>query len=340
MIHRSLYFLLLGSVTFLSFEAYAERVYSQYQPPRFKSGRAAIKLLIDRFETDQNYNTGGKIVGITGESFETTNLYLSLDWDLSQVTSLHAGLLGASSTSVANREKRSNTNMKGFELGGAYRLPKGFLGFKATLDYRYFHAVNENNYNTSDVSIGDGVSWFLAGTWIGTDNTKYGDLWIFAGVKHPLDRLSTNFVYQAKVEGKLFGLRAGGGLEGQIPIIDDQEFDNPVDRLLYLDRANAGSQHYIGVNSEYVETTGWLGFELAPYTNLKVGGGVPINGTNSSFGARVFAQLEVSFSVTNTGYKFPYIRVNNPEYLEKDPFEKKTKLKNYFKPKKDDDKSL
>jgi hypothetical protein len=87
------------------------------------------------------------------------------------------------------------------------------------------------------------------------------------------------------------------------------------------------------VNSQFNELGGWIGFEVAPYTNLKLGAASPFAGTRSAFGLRLFAQLEVSFSVTPSGYSFPYIKVQRPGKKNSvDPFKKRTKLKNYKVP--------
>ena len=334
MIHRSLCFMLLGSVILTTFSAEsAERVYTQFHPPRFKAGRLALKVFADQFNSDQNFNSELSYDDIVGERFQTNNLYVGADWDYSYAHNFHFGLLMGRSQSLLNQEERTKTDVKGIEIGGAYKLPFSPKGVKLILDYRYFHNEDINDYDSSDVSIGDAVSWAMLGGWAGTDDFKYGDLWAFLGIKHPFERLSTNLVYQLKLEGKLWGLRAGGGIEGQIPILADREEDNPIPRFLYLDRANAGSLHYMGVNSEFIELGGWVGFELMPYTNLKLGAASPFAGTNSAFGLRFFAQLEVSFSVTSAGYRFPYIKVKRPGGKDEvDPFTKRTKLRNYKKP--------
>ena len=326
--------MLLGTVSLISFQAHtAERVYNQFHPPRFKAGRLALRMLVDNFSTEENFNSQLDFDDIVGDRFQATNLYLGADWDYSYAHNFHLGLLMGRAESLIAQEERTNTDIKGFEVGGAYKLPFSPQDIKLIVDYRYFHNLDNISYDSDNVSIGDGVSWAMLGTWAGTDDLDYGDLWAFVGVKYPFQRLSTNLVYQLKLEGKLWGLRAGGGIEGQIPIIPDREEDDPIPRLLYIDRANAGSLHYLGVNSEFIELGGWLGFEVAPYTNLKIGGATPFAGTNSAFGLRLFAQLEVSFSVTNSGYSFPYIKVQRPGTNgETDPFKKRTKLKNYKNP--------
>jgi len=329
-----LFFLLLGSVSLTSFSAYsAESVYTQLEPPRFKSGRLALKLFADHFSSEQNFNSNLEFDEIVGDRFQANNLYVGADWDYSFAHNFHFGLLMGRAQSLLSQVEKTNTNVKGVEVGGAYKLPFSPNKTKLVVDYRYFHSLNNINYQSSEVSIGDGVKWAMLGMWAGSDNTKYGDLWFYAGVKHPFERLSTNLVYQAKLQGKLWGVRAGGGVEGQIPILADREFDDPVPRFLYIDRANAGSLRYLGVNSEFADLVGWLGFTVAPYTSLKVGAFVPIAGTNMAFGLRFFAQFEVSFSVTSSGYKFPYIKVHRPNKKTKtDLFKKRTQLKNYKKP--------
>ena len=334
MIHRSLYFMLLGSVILMSLEAEsAERSYNQFHPPRFKANRLAVKLLLDQFRTKQNFNSERNYDSILGDHFQANNLYFGADWDYSYTHNFHFGLLMGKAQSLLNQEKRTKTDVKGLEFSGAYKLPFRLKFAKFIMDYRYFHNLDENDYEGSDVSIGDGVSWAMLGGWVGTDNLKYGDFWTFIGLKHPFQRLSTNLVYQVKLRGKLWGLRVGGGIEGQIPIIPDREEDDPIPRFLYLDKVNAGSRYYLGLNSEFMELGGWIGLEVKPYTNLKFGATSPLSGVNSAFGLRFFTQLEVSFSVTNSGYSFPYIKVQRSGVRGKeDSFRKYTELKDYKEP--------
>ena len=330
--------MLLGSIVLISLGAEsAERIYTQFHAPRFKAGRLALKFLVDQFSTDQNFNSELEYNDIVGDLFQATNFYFGADWDYSYAHNFHLGLLMGRAQSSISQEERTKTDVKGVEVGGAYKLPFSPKSINFIMDYRYFHNSDENVYDGAEVSIGDAVSWVMLGGWAGTNDFKYGDLWAFIGLKYPFERLSANLVYQLKLEGKLWGLRAGWGVEGQIPVLSDREEDNPISRLLYLDRANAGSLHYMGVNSEFIELGGWIGLEVAPYTNLKLGGALPSVGTQSAFGLRVFAQLEISYSIVSSGYRFPYVKVQRFGAKRKgvDPFKKRTKLKDYKIPDKD-----
>jgi len=330
MIHRLLYFLLLGSVTLFSLESFcAERTYTQLQPPRLKPGRLAFMMYGDTFETEKNFTESLKEEDILGDSYKAQNLYFGFEYDFSHYNSFYFGVLSGRSESSISSTNGENSGIKGLEFGGAYKIAESKEGLGLIFDYRYFQNLDENDFSGTDPALGDSTSWLKLGFWAKYTNAEVVSVWGYLGLKHPFQELSTNLLYQAKIELKFSSLRLGGGFEGQVPVVSEDEGDAVVDRRLYIDRANAGSFHYLGVNSQFVDVMGWVGAKFAPFTVFKLGFASPFAGSQTALGVRVFAQLETSFSLTNRGLRFPF-----PKNRKRRIFKKGSSLKNYKKKRK------
>ncbi len=281
----------------------------------------------DTFETEKNFTESLKDEDILGDSYKAQNLYFGFEYDFSHYNSFYFGLLTARSESLINSTDGENSGVKGLEFGGVYKIVESKEGLGLIFDYRYFHNLDKNDFSDTDPALGDSLSWLKLGFWAKYTNSEVVNIWGYLGVKHPFQELSTNLLYQAKIELKFSSLRLGGGFDGQVPIISEDENDAvAVDRRLYIDRANAGSFYYLGVNSQFIDVMGWVGAEFAPFSVFKLGFASPFAGSQTALGLRVFVQLETSFSLTNKGLSFTF-----PKNRKRKTFRKGSSLKNYKK---------
>jgi len=339
MFRAKLYLILLVAFTifcaapFSVPKAYAERIYGQIEPPRFKLGRLALKYEVDRFKARNNFNSNGKAnADLTGD-FEAYNFYLAVENDLSLTSAVSAGLLFGLSQSSKQGISRGNSDLKGVQIGYNKLLPFSKKELSFIADIKYFQSFYSNSFGSDEVSIGDGASWVQMGTWVGTDQFKFARLWLYGGFNYPLRGLSKNFVFMVKPEFKVSKGRLGVGLEGQIPIIDDTDLEEPTDRLRLIDEYNGGSLYYQPINAEFVGVSAWFGFEPAPLTEVKIGVGERLSGRSAAQGLIVFLSLDLAFSVTRMGYDFPYVRIDRSKSrVQKNKGIRR--LKNYAKPKK------
>lgn len=318
---------------FIGQNVQAERVYGQIEPPRFKVGRLALKYEMDRFKAESNYSKDGGSSSLVG-SFDAINVYVGAENDISLKWSFSGGLLMGIARSSVGSDQRRNTDIKGLQFGVNRVLPFADDKFNLIGDLKLFLSFHENSYGSDEVSLGDGSSWVRAGAWVGTDTFTYFRLWLYGGIHWPLRGLSKNFVFVARPEFKLWGGRLGVGIEGQIPIVKDSAEDDPTERLRLIDEYNGGSFYYQAINPEYVGASAWFGFEPAPLTELKIGFAQIISGRSAAKGLRIFAALEISFSVTRVGYNFPYVKIGR----KKSKIQKRDgvrRLKNYTKPKRE-----
>lgn len=339
MLRNKLYSILLLSFTSVFAQidyAHAERVYGQIEAPRFKVGRLALKYEMDRFQANNNFDVKGDKRDILGD-FEAYNAYLGVENDLSLKWSTSFGVQLGMSDSRLSGVSRQSTDLKGLQFGVSrvinYGGDKPSKDFKLIADFKYFLSLYSNNFGSDEVSVGDGSSWAQAGLWYGTDKFEHMRLWLYGGVNWPLKSFSKNFVFLARPEFKLGSGRLGVGVEGQIPFLDDSDADEPTTRLRLADEYNGGSFYYQPVNSEFVAANIWFGFEPAPLTEIKVGVGNVIYGRSAAEGLRVFVALEFSFSVSRSGYTFPYVKIKRGESkIQKNDGVRR--IKNYAKPKK------
>lgn len=338
MLRNKLYSILLLSFIsslFVVHNAYAERTYGQIEPPRFKVGRFAVKYEMDRFQARGNFSKEGGGADLVGD-FEAYNAYLGAENDLSLKWSASAGVLLGLSRSKVGSDSRRNTDIKGLQFGVNRVLTtpgdQADKMFNLIGDLKFFLSFHENSFGSDDVSIGDGTSWLQAGVWAGTDSFEHFRLWLYGGVNWPFRSYAKNFVFVVRPEFKLWGGRLGVGIEGQTPIIKDSDEDEPTERLRLIDEYNAGSFYYQAINPQFVALNTWFGFEPAPLTEVKIGFGEALSGRSAAQGIRIFATLEVSFSVTRTGYEFPYVKINRGgSKIQKNDGIRR--LKNYAKPK-------
>lgn len=336
MLRNKLYTILLLSFIvsiFYTQTVFAERMYGQVEPPRFKVGRLAVKYEMDAFHARGNFLKNGGSSDLVGD-FGAYNAYFGVENDLSVKWSASGGLLLGLSRSFVNQESRRNTDVKGLQFG----LSRLFLSSTADLnkgvdvigDFKFFLSLHDNAFGSDDVSLGDGTSWLQAGVWLGTDTFKEFRLWLYGGLNWPFKGLSKNFIFLGRSELKLKKGYLGLGLEGQVPVIRDD--DDPTERLRLSDEYNGGSFYYQGVNSEFIAASFWLGFESASFTEVKIGLAETIFGRSAPKGLRIFVTLELSFSVTRRGYNFSYVKINKGESkIQKNNGVKR--LKNYAKPK-------
>jgi hypothetical protein len=313
--------------------AQAERVYGQLEPPRFKLGRFALKYEMDRFTARNNFGSNGKANSDLTGDFEAYNFFLGVENDLSTVSAVSAGILSGMARSTKQSESRRNTKVKGVQFGYNRLLPFSMKELSFIADAKYFQTFHTNSFGSDEVSVGDGTSWLQLGAWVGSDHFKYARLWFYGGINYPLKSQSKNFVFLARPEFKLAGGRLGVGLEGQVPIIDDKDLDEPTDRLRLIDEYNGGSLYYQPLNAEFVGVSAWFGFEPAPLTEIKIGLSERLSGRSAAQGLTIFLSVDLAFSVARTGYEFPYVRIDR----SKSKVQKNNgirRLKNYADPKK------
>lgn len=335
---RSKPYIILGMVFIISFAqwlfspiAQAERVYGQIEPPRFKLGRLALKYEMDRFSARNNFSSNGKANSDLTGDFEAYNFFLGVESDLSLKSAVSAGVLTGLARSTKQSVTRRNTEIKGVQVGYYRLLPFSFKEWSFIADVKYFQTFHSNSFGSDQVSVGDGTSWLQAGTWMGTDYFKYARLWFYGGFNYPFDGQAKNFVFLARPEFKLAKGRLGLGLEGQIPIIDDKDLDEPTDRLRLIDEYNGGSLYYQPLNAEFVGVSAWFGFEPAPLTEIKIGVSERLTGRSAAQGLNIFVSLDLAFSVSRTGYDFPYVKIDR----SKSKVQKNKgirRLKNYAEP--------
>ncbi len=316
MLRKRLYIILLikfTSLFVLNESAQAERVYGQIEPPRFKVGRLALKYEMDRFEASDNFDAEGNRTPLPG-SFSSYNAYIGAENDLSTKWSTSFGVLMGRSSSHLNGVSRSNTDLKGLQFGvSRFVLNSKKRKLDLIADFKFFLNFYNNDYGSDEVSVGDGANWFQLGLWAGTDRFEKFKLWAYGGLNHPTNGFSKNLVFLIRPEFKFWKGRLGLGLEGEIPLIDDEDTQNPTTRLRLSDEYNGGSFYYQPVNPEFVAANVWFGYEPVPLTQLKIGLGDLLYGRSTADGLRVFLALEFSFSVTRSGYSFPYVKINRKE---------------------------
>jgi len=315
--------------------AQAERLYGQLEPPRFKLGRLALKYEMNRFTARDNFNSDGEegAVTLTGD-FEAYNFFVGVENDLSAKSAVSLGLLTGLARSTKQSVSRRNTQVKGVQIGYNSLLPFSSKRLSFIADVKYFQTFHTNSFGSDEVSVGDGTSWLQAGTWVGSDHFKHARLWFYGGLNYPIKGLSKNFVYMIKPEFKLAGGRLGVGVEGQIPLVDDADTEDPTSRLRLIDEYNAGSFYYQPLNAEFVAASAWFGFEPAPLTEVKVGLSERLSGSSAAQGLTIFLSVELAFSVSRTGYEYPYVRIDR----EKSKVQKNKgikRLKNYANPEKE-----
>jgi|GEM_PF-2542412 len=315
--------------------AQAERIYGQLEPPRFKLGRLALKYEMDRFSARDNFDSEGEeeSVSLTGD-FEAYNFFVGLENDLSATSAASIGLLTGLARSTKQSVSRRNTQVKGIQIGYSSLLSFSSKELSVIADAKYFQTFHTNSFGSDEVSVGDGTSWLQIGAWLGSDHFKYARLWFYGGFNYPIKNLSKNFVYMVKPEFKLAGGRLGVGVEGQIPLIDDAETEEPTNRLRLIDEYNAGSFYYQPLNAEFVAASAWFGFEPAPLTEVKVGLSERLSGSSAAQGLTIFLSVELAFSVSRTGYEYPYVRIDR----EKSKVQKNNgikRLKDYANPRKE-----
>ena len=78
---------------------------------------------------------------------------------------------------------------------------------------------------------------------------------------------------------------------------------SPVLRLTSCDK-------YQPLNAEFVGVSGWFGFEPAPLTEVKIGISERLSGRSAAQGLTIFLSVDLAFSVSRTGYDFPYVRID------------------------------
>ena len=325
-------FAIVFTISFLvSPNAKAERVYGQIEPPRFKLGRLAIKYEMDRFSSRENFSSNGDAAANLTGDFEAFNSYLGVENDFSRSLALSAGLQLGLSRSVSNSVSRRNIGIKGVQIGASRLLPFSKKKLSFVLDGKFFQSLHSNRFDSDRVALGDGTSWAQLGLWVGTDDIQNIRWWFFGGINYPFSSLAKNFVFLIRPEFKVSKGRIGIGLEGQFPIIDDGDLGEPTDRLRFIDERNGGSLYYQPLNASYVGTSFWFGFEPAPLTEVKVGLSERIFGRSAARGLTIFASVELSFSVSRTGYEFPYVKIDR----RKSQVQKNQgirRLKDYAKP--------
>lgn len=323
--------LLFNLLLIFSDEAKAERIYGQLEPPRFEIGRLALKMEVDRFSSESNYNHLGKKDANLAGNFEAYNAYLGVENDISLYWAGSMGLLLGRSSSEVVGESRQNMDIKGIQFGLNRKLD--FLKderIPVVADLKLFIKFYDVSYGSDEVSLGDGENWLQGGFWFGSDSLEYLRIWLYGGLRWPLDRMSKNLVYSFTPEIKLAKGRLGAGLEGELPLIDDKDKGEPTQRLQTISGYNGGSFYYHSINKKYLAGMIWFGFEPFPLTEIKIGLSDILSGTSAHQGLRVFMNVELAFSVTASGFGFPYFK------LKKSNLKKKSgqkRLKNYANPK-------
>lgn len=313
--------------------ALAEQMYGQLEPPRFQLGRLALKSYTDYFNSTGNLDVDGLLYSDLAGDFSAVNSYLGVENDFSQLWSGSVGLLFGYSQSKNSRDERTNLNIKGVQFGLSRKLLNPY-DINLIIDAKAFFKAYSVSADVDEVSLGDGVSWVQAGAWLGSDRFKYLRLWGYGGFNYNFGSLSQNLVYAIKPEIKAVGIRLGAAFEGQIPIIDDTAANNPTSRLRIINEYNGGSFYYHPINARFLSGQLWVGFSPAKFTEMKVGLVDYIGGTNAADGTKFFVNLEVSFTNSRVGLKYPFIKRNK---TKKDPRTAKRRLKNYSKPKKEPD---
>lgn len=184
-------------------EAKAERNYGQMEPPRFKIGRLALKIEMDRFQSESNFNEEGKRdADLTGD-FEAYNSYVGLENDLSPLWAASFGVLVGRAKSVVAGEKRTNLDVKGLQFGAYHLLSPLNSGLSLIADAKFFLKLHSNYYGSDEVSIGDGETWLQGGVWLGTDSLRFLRLWLYGGLKWPMGELSKNLIFSVRPEIKI-----------------------------------------------------------------------------------------------------------------------------------------
>jgi len=313
--------------------AQAEKVYGQIEPPRFKLGRLALKYEMDRFTARNNFSSNGKANADQTGDFEAYNFYIGAENDLSTKSAVSAGILTGMARSTKQSVSRRNTKIKGIQLGYSRILPVFYKKLSFIADAKYFQTFHSNSFGSDKVSVGDGTSWLQVGTWVGSDRYKHARIWFYGGLNYPLEGLSKNFVFLLRPEFKLSKGRLGVGLEGQIPIINDKNLDEPTDRLRLIDEYNGGSLYYQPLNAEFVGASVWFGFEPAKLTEIKIGINERLFGRSAAQGLTIFLSVDLAFSVSRTGYDFPYVKIDRTKSkVQKNQGIRR--LKDYAKPQK------
>ena len=287
--------------------AYAEKVYGQIEPSPFKIGRFALKYEMDRFGATENFGSNGEATSSLTGDFEAFNVFLGAESDISDKTSLSAGIQYGLSSSSKQGVSRRNGEIKGLQFGYSRVLPYGGKRFKVIADVKYFLSLHDNKFSRDEVSVGDGTSWVQLGSWVGTDEFRYGKVWFFGGINWPFEGLSKNLVFAIRPEFKFESGRLGVGLNGQVPIIDDKDLGEPTERLRFIDEFNAGSLYYQPLNAEFIGLSAWFGFNIAPLSELKVGLANNITGRSAHRGFVLFMALDISFSRSRKGIEFPFV---------------------------------
>lgn len=302
---RSIKILIVLIIAFPCAAMAVDTRFGHFEPSRFKDNRIGLKYEMEYFAASGNFLEQGNEDLPNGFDFQSYDFFLQAEYDFKNNWSAALGMTIGVAESRDAQFTRNNSAIKNIQASLSRKIkiwPRVVTIADGTLSL----ALEKNDPNEDKVAVGDGANWLGGGMWFGKGFPHKWILWGYLGLQIRGEGLSGLVVYSLRPRWRYRNWRLGGGFEGHISILEDDLTNDPTDRFVVTSLYNASSLRYFALNPDFHEFQLWVGRRFIPYTEVKLGVGIPLAGENSAFGDRVFINFETSLGRKNGKWQFPY----------------------------------
>lgn len=258
----------------------AHAAFDDYQ--RFRKGAYDFEFETRYFNTEANYNGSGDSFQklSMGKSYEIYNAYLKTRYGLSRRSALYGNLNIANATSHGLDADRNNSSVPEARVGYAYRPYNE--AFDTVLDFNVVIPFYKINENTDSALNNEGV---IVATALLRLQKEISSLGLFGYVGGSFRQSRSSLLpWGVGVELSYPGWGWGGKIFGYQSLTEDPDTNHKTQRLIVVDRVNAGSLAYYSVNPSVVDSEVFAKFRFKNTWTLAVGGGTTITGANTAAG--------------------------------------------------------
>ncbi|MGZ3742249.1 MAG: hypothetical protein ACXWRE_00065 [Pseudobdellovibrionaceae bacterium] len=270
-----------GLLTFLALTSKtAWASFDDYQ--HFRKGIYDFEIETQYFKTEANYTSSGSSYHSLpyGQSYDIFNAYLKFRHDLSKKSSWYGHLNIANATSYGVDFTRSNSSISDAKLGYAYR-PYNEL-FDVIMDFNVLLPFNQINPNTDTALNNEGVS---EATGLLRLQREFSTISVFGYIGGTYRQSRSSLLpWGTGVEATYSKWGWGGKIFGYQSITDDPDTANKIQRLIVIDRVDAGSEKFYSVNPSVVDSEAFVKFRFNNAWTLTTGGGATLTGSNTAAG--------------------------------------------------------
>lgn len=293
-------FLLALNFLVLSVDS-AQASYDDYQ--RFRKGMYDFEIETQYFKSDANYISSGNTYQALpfNQSYEIFNTYLRTRYDSSRRSSFYGHLNIANATSHGVDANRTNSSAPDAKVGYAYRAYSE--NFDVIADFNVVIPFYKTNVNTDSAINAENV---IEATGLLRIQRAIDPALLFAYFGGTFRQSRSSLLpWGLGMELAYPGWGLGGKLYGYQSITDDPDTSDQTQRLIVINRVNAGSYKFYSVNPSLVDSEVYVRSKFQKTWTLTGGLGTTITGANNAAGMHAGLSLMYSWDSEPSQYMRP-----------------------------------